>query len=245
VVALCVVMLAGGSTARAQSDSKNFVGFNLGLQPQSQTFTATTAPVINGENASITVPQTIGSAPFFDVSGGHFWGRVGLGAGFSRFSDTEPATITARIPNPIVFGSLRTATATTSALAHTESAIHALLLWKMPLSDTVDVVAFVGPSVLTVKQGLVSGVTTNEGLPPFTSVTIASVQTEEASKTDVALNVGADVTVRVTRQIGVGGFARYLRVSGGNVDLSAAAGQSTVSVPAGGFQVGGGLRVSF
>ncbi len=248
VVAMCLALLAVGSTAQAQapSEDKGFVAFNLGLQAQSQTFTESSTPTIYGETASITLPHTVGGGPFIDVAGGARVGsQFGIGVGYSRFSNSETATVTAQVPNPIIFNSPRTASATTGNLAHTESAVHVLLLWMMPLSDRVDFMAVLGPSFLTVTQDLSGGITTSEGAPPFGTVTISAAPPQQASNSVLALNVGTDLTVRFTRQVGVGGFVRYLRVSGSSVDLPVAGSQGTFSVAAGGVQLGFGLRVRF
>jgi hypothetical protein len=248
VVGMCLAVLAAGSTARAQprSEDKGFVAFNLGLQPQSQTFTESSAPTINGETGSITVPHSVGRGPFIDAAGGaRVWEEYGIGVGYSRFSTSETARVTAQVPNPIVFNSLRTASATTGNLIHTESALHVLLLWMTPVSNRVDFTAMLGPSFLTVTQDLSGGITTSESPPPFATVTISAAPPQHASKSVLALNAGADLTVRVSRQTGFGGFVRYLRASGHNVDVPVAGSQGTVSVAAGGVQLGVGFRVRF
>lgn len=248
VAAMCLALLAIGSTAQAQapSEDKGFVALNLGLQPQSQAFTESSTPTINGETASITVPHSVGSGRFIDVAGGaRVWSQFGIGVGYSRFSTSETATITAQVPNPIFFNSPRTASATTGNLIHRESAVHVLLLWMKPVSNRVDFMAVLGPSFLTVTQDLSGGITTSEGAPPFGTVTISAAPPQQASKSVLALNVGTDLTVRFTRQMGVGGFVRYLRVSSNNVDLPVAGSQGTVSVAAGGVQLGVGFRVRF
>jgi opacity protein-like surface antigen len=249
-LALCAVLLVAGEKAQAQTlnwKDRGYFGVNIGLQAQSYTFTEATTPVIYGENATITVPHSIGVRGFFDASGGiRVWKHFGIGVGYSLLKATETTTIHAFVPNPIVFNSLREATASTGDLSHTESVIHAQLVWMMPVSEKLHVAAILGPSFFMVKQDLVSGLTTTEDAPPlFPTVTIASVQTQQQSKTAVALTVGADVAYFMAERWGVGGFVRYSRLPGGHANVPAPDGQSTVGVEAGGVQVGLGLRCRF
>ena len=63
-----------------------------------------------------------------------------------------------------------------------------------------------------------------------------------AGGSDADADVGGS---RVTRLVGAGGFLRFSRLSGGNVDLPSGTGEGTVSVDAGGLQLGAGLRIRF
>jgi opacity protein-like surface antigen len=249
VIALCVVLVLGGSQAEAQIarwEDRGYLGVNLGLQPQSRTFTEQATPLIYGENASITVPHTLDSSPFFDASAGvRVWEDFGIGIGYSRVGTTETATLSAQVPSPLAFDSPRLATGSTGELSHTESAVHVQLLWMMPVSGKLQAAAVLGPSFFTVKQALVTGFNLVEGARPFETVTISSAQTQEQSNTDIALTVGADVAYLVTPRVGAGAFLRYARLSGGNIDLATSDGTGEVGVPAGGFQLGFGLRVRF
>jgi hypothetical protein len=249
VVALCVALLAGASSVQAQTlkwEDRGYIGINLGVQPQSQTFTETSTPVINGEIASIAVPHTISRSAIIDGSVGvRVVKNFGIGVGYWNLKNTETATLSAQIPNPIVFNSPRTASASTGELTHRESTVSVQLLWMLPVSAKFDVAAIVGPAFISVAQDLVRGITTTEGAPLFGTVAISSVQTQKQSKIATALMVGTDLTYRFTRQVGAGGFVRFNRLSNGTIDLPAAGGDGVVSVSAGGFQLGAGLRVRF
>jgi hypothetical protein len=244
-----VTLLAGASNAQAQLlkwEDRGIIGINVGVQPQSQTFTETSTPVINGEIASIVVPHTVGSSPLIDASiGVRVAKNFGIGVGYWNLKSTDSATLTAQIPNPIIFNSPRTASASTGDLTHRESTVSVHLLWMLPVSAKFDVAAILGPAFISVAQDLVRGITTTEGAPLFGTVAISSVQTQKQSKTATALMVGTDLTYRFTRQIGAGGFVRFNRLSNGTIDLPAASGDGVVSVKAGGFQLGAGLRIRF
>lgn len=242
---LCMLILGAATRAHAQMvpwEDQGYVMVNLGVQPQSQTFTEVSTPVIYGENASITVPHNIGSGLLFDMSGGYrVWKNLAVGLGYSYFSDSEKTTVSAEIPNPIIFGSPRAASATTGDLAHSESALHVQLLWNFPLTDKIEIAAIIGPSFFKVSQDLVSDITTVEGDVPFGTVTISSVGVTSQSKWATGVTAGLDATYLLRPKIGVGGFIRF---SGASADLDTAGG-GTISVDAGGFQMGAGLRYRF
>jgi hypothetical protein len=111
----------------------------------------------------------------------------------------------------------------------------------IPVSDKVEFGVSAGPSFWTVKQDFVSGVEITEGPPPFNTVDINSVTLVDESENAVGFNIGVDATYLVTRRLGAGAFIRF---AGASVDMPTAGG-GTVTLDAGGFQVGGGLRVRF
>jgi len=247
VLALMGTMVAMASSVHAQTGDwtdRGYIGVNLGAQLQSRTFTETAQPVVYGELATVTVPHTIANGLIFDVSGAmRVWENFGVGVGYSRFSSTETATFTALIPNPAVFGAPRATSGAISGVSHTEDAVHIQLLWMFPVSPALHVAAIIGPSFFTVGQDLVSGITPTEGPPPFSTVASTTVQTQSQSKTVTGLTIGTDVSYYFSQRAGVGGFLRYSRLSGGNVDLVSPAGSGQVSVGAGGVQLGFGFRI--
>jgi len=250
----CVLVLAGalvGTATSAQAQIKDwtergYIGVNLGVNPQSQTFTETAYPVVYGEQATVTVPHTIASGLLFDASGAiRVWENFGAAIGYSRFSSTETATFTGQVPNPVVFGAPRSTRGAIGGVSHTEDVVHLQALWMVPVTPAVRVAAIIGVSFFTVGQDLVSGITPTEGPPPFTTVASTTVQTQSQSKTAPALTLGTDVAYYFSRTAGVGGFFRYSRLSGGNADLDSPTGTGHVPIEAGGVQLGFGLRVRF
>jgi hypothetical protein len=246
LAAVCVVLGAGISEAQAQIvpwEDKGYLALNFGVQPQSRVFTELSTPLIYGENASLTVPHTVSSGAFFDIAAGwRIWQNLAVGVGYSSFSDSESPTLAAQIPNPALTNSLRTASASTGDLEHSESAVHLHLLYMIPLTEKVEAAIVVGPSFYTIKQDFVASVALQEGLVyPFGSVTISSVERVTQSKKATAFTAGVDGTYLITPRYGVGGFFRF---SGASVDLPITGG-GTVTVNAGGLQLGGGLRVRF
>jgi opacity protein-like surface antigen len=242
---VCMVICIGVAHANAQMTpwtDRGYVTANLGVQPQSQTFTELSTPVIYGETAQITVPHKISSGLLVDFSGRvRVWKNLGVGLGVSWFGDKDQATIAAQIPNPLFIGSPRTASANSGDLSHRETAVSIEFLWMLPLSSKISVAAVAGPSFVHVKQDLVNSITAVESGAPFATVTIGSVAIDSASAWAKGVNAGVDGIYKITDTVGAGAFVRFI---GGSADLTTGSG-NTVSIDAGGFQLGAGLRYRF
>jgi opacity protein-like surface antigen len=241
---VCMAACTGVAQANAQSagDSRGYVSVNVGGQLRSQTFSSVSAPTIYGETAQITVPYEVKSGFLFDISGtARVWRKLGVGLGYSRFSNSNSSTLTAQIPNPLFVESPRTATASSGDLSHTESAIHLLFSWPFAVSPKLDVAVVVGPSFVNIKQDLVSSISPVESGAPFSTVTIGSVALNSASKWATGVNAGVDLLFHVTQKVGAGVILRYVAAS---ADLDTGSG-STVKVDGGGTQIAAGLRYRF
>jgi hypothetical protein len=245
VAAGCLAMLLGAGSAQAQSrtwDDTGYAAFNIGFQTQSRSFTELSAPEIYSENAVINVPHNVSGGVLLDFAGGvRIWRNLGVGIGFSRFADDESPTLSADVPNPIFAGSPRTAVASTGKLSHSETAIHLQALWMIPTSDDIQLAVVLGPSIFSIKQDFVTGISTDEAAFPFSTTSISSVSTGDSSKRVVGFTAGVDGTYLVTPRMGVGAF---LRLSSASADIGTTGG-GTVTVDAGGFQIGVGLRTRF
>jgi hypothetical protein len=245
LVLVCMVMSAGIADAQAQVipwEDRGYVAVSFGIQPLSREFTEVSAPDINGDPAVITVPHSIGSGAFPDFFVGYrLYENFGVAVGFSRFSKSETPTLVAQIPHPVIGGQFRTASTSAGELSHTETAFHTHLLYMIPMTEDIDVALLVGPSFYGIKQDFIETVEAREGAPPFNTVSIGSVSRVEQSESAVAFTAGIDATYRLTPRYGFGVFFRY---SGASVDMPLVGG-GTVTVDAGGVQLGGGLRVRF
>ena len=141
---------------------------------------------------------------------------------------------------PPVSGSRESAAADAPFL-HTESAIHFQLIWMVPITERIDLAFSGGPSLVTVKQDLVSGIAIEETSPTFAAVAISKVTLVNQSASVVGFNLGADVTYFLTPMVGVG---LTLRRVGAAVEFPQVAG-TNIGLDAGGFQVGVGARIRF
>lgn len=245
LVSVCVVMSAGIADAQAQVipwEDRGYVAVNFGIQPLTREFTEVSAPDIHDEASTITVEHNVGSGAFPDFFVGYrLYENFGVAVGFSAFSKSESPSLIAQIPHPIFGGQPRTASASAGELSHSETAFHTHLLYMVPMTEDIDVALLIGPSFYGVKQDFIQTVEAREGAPPFNTVSIGSVTRVEQSERAVAFTAGIDAQYRVTPRYGVGVFFRY---SGASVDMPLVGG-GTVTVDAGGVQLGGGLRVRF
>ena len=125
------------------------------------------------------------------------------------------------------------------ALTRDETGIHIQAQYHLAPFSGVYVVLAGGPSVLDIRQSIVTDVNFTEEFP-FDTATYVGVDSQRVTGTKTGFNVGADVRWMFARHVGVGGLVRY---SHATVDLTSSG--RTISVDAGGMQVGGGIRLAF
>ena len=241
-----LVALGGGSQAFAQAlpwEGRGFLNVNFGLQPIAEA-TATTSESFSLYDETGTVSKTSAfdeQATFLDFGAGfRIVGNLGVGFSYTRVNATGTADVETRVPSPIYYDQLRTATASLDGLGHTENGYHFHVLWMLPVSDRVDFVLSGGPSWYSLTQGVVGPPHITEVGPPYTSVNV-TVSESTATGGEFGFNVGVDLTFRFANNFGIGGMARYTAAT---VALTPE-GSDAYDVKVGGFQFGGGLRIRF
>jgi hypothetical protein len=246
-LAACVIGLTAlASQASAQAlpwEGRGFLNVNFGLQVIAEDVaTTTTTFSIYDETGKLTTAQSIDSqAPFWDIGGGfRIAGNFGAGFTYSRLSATGGAEVTAQVPSPVYYDQPRTVTATLNDLEHVEEGYHFQALWMLPITDRLDIVFSGGPSVFSLKQGIVTSPQITEVGPPYTTVNMTVSQTTTKGS-QIGFNVGADLTYRFANNVGIGAILRYAAAT---VTLEPDGGESS-DVKVGGFQFGGGLRIRF
>ena len=242
------VVLVAVTSARAAAQmplpsDRFFIDVNFGLQPGTRTFSEVSTPIIYDEPASVTTAHKVeGLKALLDLGGGiRFGGNLGAGATYVRFEGKDNGETTARVPHPVQFNQPRTAVFAAEELQHVESALHFFALWDLPLSERIGVAVFAGPSLVTVKQDVVTGIVLGAEEPPFARAAIASVASDERTDTAFGINLGADVAYFLTPAIGFGMTIRYVNAS---VDLGPE-GSALHGLDAGGIQFGFGARLRF
>jgi hypothetical protein len=221
-------LVADASAQTLQSTDRAFAGLSFGGQTKARTYTTSGSLPLYEETATFESTVGIGASTLFDVSGGlRVWNNVAVGLGFSRYSDTS-------IPDPVLFDTPRSGSATVAGLKHTETQVHLSVYWLQPVTDKVDVSLYAGPTIFNVKQDLPSGFTVSPG-----TATIATVTQTQVKETAVGLHGGVDVRYLIRQNVGVGLFLRYAQ---GRVDSDLVDGGR---MEVGGFQYGAGLRVRF
>jgi len=245
VVVVAVLVSVPVMAQTPVSSDRGFVFGNFAFQIQgNKTVTSTATPDVYGEKATIEAAQVIkGQGPTFDVGGGvRVYRNLSLGVAYSQLSTTGEAALSASVPHPLLYDRPRTTSGTATGLTHKEQQIHVFAMWMIPATEKFDVGVFGGPTFFQLKQDVVGLGTPpfSEVGSPYTSVTMNATQSQ-VSASKVGFNIGADVTYKFTKTFGAGGFARY---STAKVPVTPTGG-STVQIPVGGMQIGGGIRIRF
>jgi hypothetical protein len=227
-----------------------FFNFSVGGQNKDQTFTDSSTFPIYTERGAVASAHSIGGGTLFDTSAGvRFWKNAGIGIAYSSIQNKNDATVSVRVPHPIIFGLSRTATATATALEHTENVVHLQFMWTLPVTDKLDLTVMAGPSFFTVRQTIATVRAPQDirDVAPFTTVTINTLSLTDVKDSPVGVHIGADASYyAVTFKgvgIGVGGFARW---AGADLDLPITDGLTRdTELKTGGPQGGLGLRLRF
>src|SRR5262249_49045169 len=101
-----VLLLACASAANAQQllGGKLTVGVNVGAQTRSSTASTNFSFPVYGQTAGVTTSASVDGGPLFDLNGTYrFMPNIGVGVGYTRFSDTGVAQGAASIPSPLFF----------------------------------------------------------------------------------------------------------------------------------------------
>ena len=231
---MCGFVLSSATPALAQMQwtDKGFASVSGGVQVGTPAVAATTSFDLYGETATLASTQDLKSGPFFDVQAGYrIWRSLAIGGAYTFVASKGDADISGSIPDPIRFDSHRDVSASAADLAHTEQWIAALLTWGLPVTDKIDVLLSGGPAYVSLSQELPSGATVTEPTPTLSNITLS-----ETSGSGLGFVAGADVRYMVTPRFGLGLLAKFstasVEVDGDDID-------------AGGFQIGGGVRIRF
>jgi hypothetical protein len=235
----------------ASDTSRVFFNVSMGGQWKEQTFTdSSTFTIYNEPTGAVAAAHSVGGGTLFDIGvGAKVWKNLAVGIAYSTVKNLNPATISVRVPHPVIFGQTRTATVTTDDLEHSENAVHLQFMWAIPLTNKFQITAFVGPSFFTVRQTVATVQAPQDirDVAPFTTVTITSASLTDVKDSPVGVNVGVDGTywVRTIKRvgIGVGGFVRY---AGASLDLATTTGMTRdTDLKTGGPQGAIGLRFRY
>jgi hypothetical protein len=241
-VLIAVLTLACASAASAQQkpstlntmplEGKLFVNVNVGAQTQSHTANNDFSFPIYGQTATVTTTASVDGGALFDLSVGYRVSpKYGAAIGYSGFSSTGSAQGAGSIPSPIFFNRPAAVTINPIDAKRRDRNVYLLLVGFVPVTDEVEVSVFIGPSFTSVHQEFI----VDGSVPAGTQSLTTTIQ--DQSGTAKGINIGADATYQVLKQIGAGVFIRY---NGGSVDLA-----SLKDVKVGGFQLGIGVRLRF
>lgn len=244
LASLCLTMAATPAAAQSASSSRPsmvVVSVGAGQQSASAAIDSQWTTTIYAEPAEFDARYTKKGGGLFDIGGAvRIWRDLFVGAAVTSSSHTHGVEVSGRIPHPLRFGAPRDISGTVSDLERSETGAHVQLMWRRTVAPRVVLTLMAGPSSISVKQDLVETVSFDETYP-YDSATLRDVQTTGASGRGLGFNVGADVTFKILRQLGVGVQARRASAT---ADLEVSS-TNTVSVKLGGTQVSGGVRFEF
>jgi hypothetical protein len=218
-----------------------YLSVNAGYQGTTNSFTNSWSLPYYLETESLNASYSIRPGMLIDVgAGARLVRNLAVGVAFSRYHRSEPASLSASVPNPLLYDHPRSVEAPAPGPARTETAIHLSAMWVFAAAARIQVGVFGGPSLFNVNQLAITSVNFAE-VYPYDTVTIGDTATRSQRSWKAGFNVGGDLTFLLRRQVGVGALVRYSAV---HVGFNAPDG-AQVSLKAGGLQVGGGLRLRF
>lgn len=231
---------ARAAPARKPAGSRALAWVNGAWQATSRDFNDTSTFELNVEEASLTSNYTVPAGPAIDAGLAiRVWRNLYLGAGATRFSTSDPASVQASLPHPFDFDRYRQISGESGGLEHTELAVNALALVSLPAGNRVQVGLFAGPAWFQVRRAFVTGVEFDESYP-YDEATFTSATATTLSESQTGFAAGADVAFLLTRGFGLGVLVRYSQAS---IDFST--GSGTMRLDVGGLQLGGGVRLRF
>ena len=226
--------------ATAAAQVGGYVSLNGGTQATSTTFDDNVVFPEFHEDADFDAAYGVGSGRVFDGGGGvRLANGLAFGIGVSRFNKLDPVSIDARIPHPFFFDRPRSLSGSRPDLTRMETAVHVEVRWFAPVADAAEFSVFGGPTFFNLQQDVVTSIAYDHSYP-YNEASFGSASTTALSASAVGFHAGADVGFFFSEAIGVGAVLRY---SAGSVDLPSDDG--AITVDAGGFHVGGGLRLRF
>ena len=218
-----------------------FLSANGGYQTLAPTFTSHVTQPENGESRVSDTSYSRASGAVVDVGGGVMLGqRWGVGVEVSRMDHDMAGTLSGSTPHPFYFAQPRVVSTTVGGLTHDELDVHVQVRGILPLGRNLQADVYGGPSVVRLRQGIVTDFTYSQAYP-FDAVTFAAAQTQTDARWAAGFNVGAGASFFFARNIGVGAGVTYSRAV---VEVPNPTGGDT-SVTVGGLRVAGGIRVRF
>ena len=163
----------------------------------------------------------------------------GVLGSFEFLSAEHDASFDVVAPHPLFFNQPRTVSDERAALDYSEQALNLDAVYTLSSgSFTVDV--FGGVTFFFTETELIDAVTTSSDYP-FDDIQITSTGTVKLKENPIGFNVGGAFTYRITPLFGVSFQAKFSRAA---LDLKREAGEP-IGIDAGGFRIGGGIRLAF
>ena len=231
----------GAAPKKGPSETRFTLVLNGLFAPGGPSYDHVRTPIAYAEPSTITSRYETGSG---------FGGGVaiqaklyrGLGAlvGYSLVSRDATGTIDVSRPHPLYLNRPRTASAELTGYGYTEGAADIDAAYA-GASGKLDFTVFAGVTLFQVEADLASVPTFDERYP-YDTLAISATPAASADATAVGFNLGGRLDYRFSRAFGAGIQLRYATAS---VELPGGADGTSVTIDAGGFSVGAGVRFYF
>ena len=237
---VAAAIIVAAVPASAQPRERVFIAISGAYQTTKNPFSDRVTFDVNRETGSTETEYPVEGSPVFDSSVAiRLWGNFAAGVAYSQFERTDTVTAVSSVPHPFFFNMPREVTGDVGT-TRTERAVHVQGVLRWNVSRPLAVSVFGGPSFFDLEQDVVSSIDYDEAFP-YDTATFRRAMTTPVSGTAVGFNIGGDVTWMFTRNVGIGGLARFARAT---VDVDLPGGRAK-ALDAGGFTGGGGLRLVF
>jgi hypothetical protein len=227
-----VLSLAGtpGVLAQTRAASRTFLDLDASVQSMAPALDAVGGFLLFGETGTVETSQHVGSGLLVDVRVGHrISRRLSVAFAVSGFRKQSSGVGTAAVPSPILVASPSVVTLQSPGLKRREIGYFPQIVWSLPYAESFHLSVFGGPAFVRLQQNVMTA--------SVDALQNVSVATLNQTGTAIGFDAGVDATHPISRRVGVGVFARYVR---GKADLP-----SATRVRVGGLQAGGGLRFGF
>jgi hypothetical protein len=235
---LCALLAP--AAAGAQGLPRLTVMVNGGYQPSTTSFDDSFTFSLYQETGRSEVSYPVDAGPIFEGGAAiRLWRGLAVGGVLSRFTIDNTVTATSFVPHPLFLQRSREVSGEAGGIRREENAVHIQAQYLLPAMGRFRIVLAGGPSVIDIKQSIVTEVNFTEEYP-YDTATFTGVESRRVTGTATGFNAGADLQWMFTRNIGAGALVRVTRAV---VDLTVD--NRTIQVDAGGTQVGVGLRIGF
>jgi hypothetical protein len=240
LAASVLVALVTPAAAAAQALPRLTVLVNGGYQPSTTSFDDSFTFSLYQETGRTEVSYPVDAGPIFEGGAAiRLWRGLAVGGVVSRFAIDNTVSARSFVPHPLFLQRSREVTGEAGGIRREENAVHIQAQYLLPAMGRFRIVLAGGPSVIDIKQAIVTEVKYTQEYP-YDTATFAGVDSRRITGTATGFNAGADLQWMFTRNVGAGALVRFTRAI---VDLSIDG--RTIQVDAGGTQVGAGVRIGF
>ena len=181
-----------------------------------------------------------GSGMAFEIGGIYaVRSRCSVGWSFEFLQAMQNGTLDVSAPHPLLFNQNRKASQSVNELSYSEFTIHTAFAYRIA-TERIEVDLFAGPSFFTTRAEVIDQATTDSQYP-FDEISLTGISRVTLNDTAIGFNVGAGLAYYFTETLGISFLTRFSQA-----DLEVMRdGGDPIAIKAGGFRVGGGIRIRF